>query len=86
MEKILEKWDTAREKMGILEEKIKKYKEEVEQEMNRRGATKLSIGKYTVTKRKSTRGYLSKETVPSDIWQKYSTRCSYDAFFLTKGK
>lgn len=84
MENTLQKWDQARKKMEILEEKIKKYKNIVSKEMNKREVDKLSAGGYTVTRRRNTRTYLTKDNVPSNIWKEYSTRCSYDAFFLSK--
>jgi hypothetical protein len=84
IENTLKKWDDARKKMEILEEKLKKYKNIVAKEMNKRDIERLSAGGYTVTRRRNTRTYLSKESVPPEIWKEYSTRCSYDAFFLSK--
>jgi hypothetical protein len=84
LEKTLEKWYSAKEKLAILEEKINKYKLEITREMNRKNVDKISAGGFTVSRRRNTRTYLSKESVPADIWKEYSTRCSFDAFFLVK--
>jgi hypothetical protein len=84
IENTLRKWDEARKKAEILEEKLKKYKSIIAKEMNKREVDRLSAGGYTVTRRRNTRTYLSKESVPADIWKEYSTRTSFDAFFLTK--
>lgn len=84
IENTLQKWDEARKKMEILEEKIKKYKNAVSKEMNKREVDRLSAGGYVVTRRRNTRTYLTKDNVPAEIWKEYSTRCSYDAFFLNK--
>lgn len=84
IENTLRKWDEARKKIEILEEKLKKYKTEIAKEMNRKDVDRLSAGGYTVTRRRNTRSYLSKDSVPADIWKEYSTRSSYDAFFLNK--
>jgi len=39
---------------------------------------------YKCQKRSITREHLSKDMVPSDIWQKYSKRFSYISYYLTK--
>ena len=84
IENTLKKWDEARKKLEILEDKIKKYKNIVAQEMNKKEVERISAGGYTVTRRRNTRTYLSKENVPANIWKEYSTRTSFDAFFLNK--
>jgi hypothetical protein len=84
LQNTLNKWNEAKKNLEIIEEKIKKYKNIVAKEMNTRETDKLSIGNYTVTRRRNTRAYITKENIPDDIWQKYSTKCSYDAFFLVK--
>jgi len=81
---MLKKWHEAKDKMDLLEGKIKKYKLAVLHEMNRKNVDKLEAGGFTVTRRRNTRSYLSKDSVPSEIWKEYSTRTSYDAFFLVK--
>ena len=52
--------------------------------MNRKDVDRLTAGGFTVTRRRNTRTSLSKDNVPTEIWKEYSTRISYDAFFLTK--
>lgn len=84
IENTLRKWDDARKKIEILEDKLKKYKSAVAKEMNKREVDRLTSGGYIVTRRRNTKTYLSKENVPAEIWKEYSTRSSYDAFFLTK--
>lgn len=84
IEETLKKWDEAREKLDLLEEKLKKYKAIIAKEMNSKNVDKLSAGGYTVSRRRNTRTYITKDSVPAHIWKEYSTRCSYDAFFLVK--
>ena len=84
IETTLRKWDDSRKKMEILEEKQKKYKSIVSKERNRKDVDRLTAGGFTVTRRRNTRTSLSKDNVPTEIWKEYSTRISYDAFFLTK--
>ena len=80
----LRKWNDAKEKIELLEKKLKKYRDLVAKEMNRQETEKLSANGFAVIRRRSTRTYLTKESVPASIWKQYSTRCSYDAFFLTR--
>lgn len=85
-EKTLIKWYEAKEKLNKLEEKIKKYKSQISKEMNKEEVDKLTFGEFSVTRRRNTRESLSKSNVPEEIWNKYSTRFSFDSFFLTKSK
>lgn len=82
LERILSKWDNTKKKLEILESRISKYKSKVSKEMNSRGVDTITSGNYTVNRRRNTRTYITKENLPEDIWKKYSTRCSYDAFFI----
>lgn len=82
----LEKWSDAKKKIDVLEEKIKKYKSMVSKEMNSKGVDKITSAKYTVSRRRNTRTTMSKEAVPEEIWKQYSTRSSYDAFFIIENK
>lgn len=82
--KTLHKWHEAKQKLAILEEKIKKYKLEITREMNQKDTDKISGGGYTVTRRRNTRTYITKESVPTSLWKEYSTRCNYDAYYLVR--
>lgn len=82
--KILEKWHETKEKLNILEERLSKYKAQVAKEMNKRSVDKLSAGNFTVSRKRSTRTYLSKESVPESIWKEYATKCSFDVFTLVR--
>lgn len=86
LEKILIKWDEARAKLELLEEKLKKYKTMVSKEMDRKEVDKISIGAYTVTRRRNVRSTITKDNVPDHIWKEFATKSSYDAFFLVKSK
>jgi hypothetical protein len=84
LDNILCKWDESKKKLEILEERIKKYKLAVTKEMNKKDTDKISTGRYTVTRRRNTRTYVTKDNLPAEIWKEYSTRCSYDALFLVR--
>ena len=83
---ILSKWNDAKKKLETLEHRISKYKLIITKEMNSKETDKISTSNYTVTRRRNTRTYVTRENLPEDIWKKYSTRCSFDALFLSKNK
>lgn len=86
LETILSKWNDDKKKLEILEHRINKYKVRITKEMNSKDTDKISTSNYTVTRRRNTRTYVTRENLPEDIWKKYSTRCSFDALFLSKNK
>ncbi len=86
LETILSKWNDAKKKLETLTHRINKYKLRITKEMNSKDTDKISTSNYTVTRRRNTRTYVTRENVPEDIWKKYSTRCSFDALFLSKNK
>jgi len=86
MEDILTKWHESKQKIDILEKRIEKYKDMVTKEMNSKKTDKISAGSFTVTRRKNTRTFLSKDLVPENIWKQYSKKSNYDALYLTTKK
>lgn len=82
--KVLSSWDETRKKIALLEERLKKYKNIVSKEMNKKDVDYISTGSFTVTRRRTTRTTLSKDNVPADIWKEYCTRSSYDVYSLIK--
>ncbi len=80
----LHKWYDAKKKMDILEDKIKRYKRDIMKEMNSRETDKLSAGGYSVARRRNTRTYVTKESLPASLWKEYSNRCSYDSYHLVR--
>jgi hypothetical protein len=83
---ILSEWYDTKKKLEELEEKITKYKSIISKEMNSKDINHITESGFTVSRRRISKSYLTKESVPSDIWNRYATRCSYDAFFLTREK
>lgn len=82
--KILHKWYKAKKDLGSLEKKISEYKLKISREMNRTNTDKISGNGYTVTRRRNNRSYITKENVPESIWKEYSTRCSFDSYYLVR--
>ena len=81
---ILEKWDLAKQQKADLEKECEKYKGAVERYMNRKEKDSVSSKYYTVTRRSNTRQQLSKQRVPSDIWNRYANRFTYTSYHLKK--
>jgi hypothetical protein len=83
---ILKDWNYAKKKADEIEEEISKYKKLIAKEMNSREVNKLTEDCFTVSRRRISKSYLTKDSVPVDIWNKYATKCAFDAYFLTKEK
>jgi hypothetical protein len=61
-----------------------KYKEAVENYMNKKNKNVIETNEFVLTKRYNTRLHLSKNNVPEDIYKKYSTRITYNTYHLKK--
>ena len=81
---LLEKWFNAKQEITILEAKCDKYKKYAEQILNSKNTNILSTSYYQLKKQKISRNTISKKDLPKDIWNTYSTKNSYDAYFLTQ--
>ncbi len=84
LEMVLEKWYNAKEKLAILEKKIEKYKQTISSEMNKKNLDKLVAGSYTISRSRASRTYVTKESMPVNLWNEYSTKCSFDTYRLAK--
>ena len=88
IDEILRKWDRAREQIKELEARIARYKKSMGEVMDAKETDVLQGDSLKLTRRYMARSYVSKKDLPPDIWERYSTRCSYEAFYLgpIKGK
>lgn len=80
---ILEKWFDAKQKIQILEERIERYKKIIGKRMDNQHVNKIKDGSYSVERRNISRKYISKENMPSDLWQRYAKQTSSDAYYIT---
>jgi hypothetical protein len=80
----LRKWYETKQEIDRLEKLVQKYKTIVTKEMNETEKDKVSSPDYIVTRRRQTKTYLSKETVPLEVWNRYSVRTSYDVLTIQK--
>ena len=81
---ILRDWHDAKLKIVELEEKIDRHRVVVAREMNRLDVNKITVGNYTISRRRNTKTHIPKANVPIDIWRRYSTSSSFDAFYLKR--
>lgn len=81
---VIEKWEEAKDKLKILEEKIDKYKAYISKKMNEKGTDTIETENYKVSRQRASRTYMSKDRVPIDIWDRYSVKTSYDMFRVKK--
>tara|TARA_B100002052_G_C15742003_1_gene533680 strand:- start:161 stop:436 length:276 start_codon:yes stop_codon:yes gene_type:complete len=83
---LLENWWKYREIKLEAEKKLEKYKKKIEKIMERENSNKIQSGKYVVSKRKTHTTRLSKQNVPKDIWERYSTTTAYNTFTIKEVK
>ena len=82
VDELLENWWKYREIKLEAEKKLGKYKKKIEKIMERENSNKIQSGKYVVSKRKTHATRLSKQNVPEDIWERYSTTTEYNTFTI----
>lgn len=84
LERTAEKWFEAKEKLRIIEDKIERYKQAFIRALNAKNEDRLVEGGFVVSRRRITKTYVSKETLPSDVWKQYATTCNYDMLLLSR--
>lgn len=82
IDELLENWWKWRTVKLEADKKLGKYKKKIEKIMERDNSNKIQSGKYIVSKRKTHATRLSKQNVPEDIWDRYSTTTEYNTFTI----
>lgn len=82
IDELLESWDENRTKMREAEKKVNKYKAVFAKLMDEENTNVISGKHYKLTRRHTTRTSISKDRVPKELWDKYSTRSSFPVFTL----
>lgn len=80
----LKKWYRAKKKIEKLEKKINNYKIAITKELNRRGTESLSLNEYCVTRRRVSRATVSRDSLPPELWKKYSSMSHFDTYYINK--
>lgn len=86
MDEVLEKWYETKEKIESLKEKLEKYRNLVIYEMEKKGDNKVENKVYVAQRKKMKKNYVSKDSLPSDIWKKYSISVNYETITIRKKK
>lgn len=83
---LLEHWTDAKAEISELEKKIEKYKRLANRIMDQKGAETVSSTQYTLARKNISRSTISKRDVPEQVWEKYSKKCSYPAYYISVNK
>ena len=83
---LLEKWHETKLEIGILEARCEKYKKYAARIMDTKHVSVLSNDYYKLQRREMSRDTMGKKDVPKEIWNKYSKRSTYSAYYLTEKK
>ena len=81
---VLQKWNNAKKQKALYEKECDTYKNAVEIYMTKKNKDSIQGTDFTISKRSNTRQTMSKDNTPIDIWNKYSTRFSYNSYYLKK--
>jgi hypothetical protein len=82
----LRKWYETKQELDRLEKLLQKYKSIIVKELNTQGKDRVSSSEYVVSRRRQTKTYLSKDSVPLDVWNKYSVRTYYDVLVIKRAE
>jgi hypothetical protein len=79
---LLSNWYKTKQEITLLEQKCEKYKKVAEKIMSQKEKDILKSDSYSLKKIDIVRSTISKNDVPSDIWDKYSKKTSYSSYYL----
>lgn len=79
---LLSNWYKTKQEITLLEQKCEKYKKVAEKIMSQKEKDVLNSDSYSLKKIDIVRSTISKNDVPSDIWDKYSKKTSYSSYYL----
>lgn len=82
LDELLEAWYKVKSEIAYLERKCEKYKKYCETILDKKEIDILTGTKYVLKRTTTTRTSISKKDLPRDIWVKYSTKTSFNAYFL----
>jgi hypothetical protein len=82
----LNKWSDVKEQINVLEKKLDNYKKYASKRMLEMNTNSLVGTEYVLTKAEVTKTTIGKDDLPEDIWRRYSKKCTFDTYRLTKQK
>ena len=81
---LLEKWNAVNEDIRKAQRKVEKYKQAMNENMNQKNLDKIEGKEYAIHRRRITKLTVTKANLPKELWDRYSTRCTFDAYYLKK--
>ena len=82
-DEFLKQWHETKSKINDLEKKLDKFKKVAEKIIPERQGT-LESKYYTLLKKEQKRKTISKDKVPSNVWETYSTTVTYPVYYIKK--
>jgi len=86
VETFLNKWYELKETIANLEKTMENYKNMAEKIMVKKKTTVLVNTNFILTKRELSRGFVSKKDLPESVWNQYSKKSNYNAYFINRIK
>ena len=81
---LLAHWMSTKNEIAELELSLTKYKKLATKIMTKNDTTIIQSDNYILKKRILSKKTLSKDDVPTEIWEKYSKTTTYSAYYLSK--
>ena len=80
----LQQWNEAKMKISELERKCERYKRLADKAIDSKGVNVIKYGDITVKRSEIVRTSISKSDLPKELWNKYSKKSSYVAYYLSE--
>jgi hypothetical protein len=84
IDELLKKWYETKQEISLLEAKCEKYKKYADKIMKDTNNTIISNSYYTLQRKEMSRSSVSKKNMPSELWNKYCTKSTFNTYNLTK--
>ena len=82
-DKLLDDWSKLKAKKASVEDRLETCRKIAERIMRHEGTDSIESPNYRLVQRPGTRSSICKGDVPRDIWEKYSKKSTYTAFYLS---
>lgn len=83
---LLEKWEDCRRTIDMMEKKIKRYRQTVEQYLEKNNLSEFENERFKVKRNIQQRSLLTKKMVPKEVWEMYSLPQRVEFITLTEKK
>jgi hypothetical protein len=80
----IEQWNEAKMKISDLERKCERYKRLADKIMDHSGTNEIKYADITVKRKDINRSTIARKDVPKDVWERYSKRTSYVAYYMSE--